>query len=85
MKSEKIDYLLEKYWDCETSVEEEKELQAFFLGGDVPAQFQQYIPLFSCIRDEQSVKLSDSFNERFKNILEGKQRERYVTIRVFKP
>ena len=47
MKSEKIDYLLEKYWDCETSVEEEKELQAFFLGGDVPAQFQQYIPLFS--------------------------------------
>lgn len=85
MKSEKIDYLLEKYWDCETSVEEEKELQAFFLGGDVPAQFQQYIPLFSCIRDEQSVKLSDSFNERFKNNLEGKQRERYVTIRVFKP
>lgn len=85
MNSEKIDRLLEKYWNCETSVQEEKELQAFFSGGDLPEELRQYIPLFSYIRDEQSVTLSNGFNERLRNALEGEKRERYITIRIFRP
>lgn len=83
MNSEKIDRLLEKYWNCETSVQEEKELQAFFSGGDLPEELRQYIPLFSYIRDEQSVTLSDTFTERLRNALEGEKKERYITIRIF--
>ena len=30
MNNERIYTLLEKYWNCETSVSEEQELQAFF-------------------------------------------------------
>lgn len=85
MDSEKIQRLLEKYWNCETSVQEEKDLQTFFSGGDVAEEFQKYTPLFSYIRDEQSVVPSDSFSEKLKGALRTKGKDRYVTIRIFKP
>lgn len=85
MDSEKIHSLLEKYWNCETSVQEEKELQLFFSDGNVPEELRQYIPLFSYIRDEQSVTLGDDFSERLQNALEAEGKERYITIRIFRP
>ena len=33
-----IEQLLERYWQCETSLEEEAQLRAFFNGSDVPEQ-----------------------------------------------
>lgn len=85
MNSEQIHSLLEKYWNCETSVQEEKELQTFFSDGDVPEEFRQYIPLFSYIRNEQSVTLSEDFSERLENALEAEGKEKYITIRIFAP
>jgi hypothetical protein len=85
MNSEQIHNLLKKYWNCETSVTEEKELQAFFLYGDVPEELRQYKPLFSYIKNGQSAKLSDGFNEKLQNVLKTKEKERYVTIRIFRP
>jgi len=85
MNNERIHNLLDKYWKCETSVREEQELQKFFSGGDVPEEFRQYIPLFTHIRDEQLVTLSDGFNERLQNALGEKRKERYITIRIFRP
>jgi hypothetical protein len=66
-------------------VTEEKELQAFFLYGDVPGELRQYIPLFAYIRDEQSVKPGDGFDERLQNALKANGKGRYVTIRIFRP
>jgi hypothetical protein len=85
MNSEQIHSLLTKYWNCETSVTEEKDLQAFFLYGDVPEDLRQYIPLFACIRNGQSVRLSDNFDQRLQNALKTKGKERYITIRIFRP
>ncbi len=85
MNSEQVHNLLEKYWNCETAVQEEKELQAFFSSGEVPEEFRQFIPLFSYIKDEQSVTLSDGFGERLQNALEAEGKERYITIRIFRP
>ncbi len=87
MNSEKINSLLEKYWNCETSVQEEKELQTFFSGNSVPEELRQYVPLFSYIKDEQSISLSDGFSERLQNAfgVEGEGKERYITIRIFRP
>lgn len=85
MNSEHIHSLLEKYWDCETSLQEEKELQEFFSDGDVPEELRQYIPLFGYIKNEQSVMLSDDFNERLQSVLEAEGEERYITIRIFAP
>ena len=37
MDSNYIEQLLERYWQCETSVEEEAQLRSFFRDEDVPA------------------------------------------------
>ena len=42
-----INQLLERYWNCETSLEEEGILRAFFSQKDVPAELRQYQPLFA--------------------------------------
>lgn len=42
----RIQELLERYWQCETSIEEEKELRAYFSGGTIPEDMASYLPLF---------------------------------------
>ncbi|MEA5128518.1 MAG: hypothetical protein VB074_10055 [Proteiniphilum sp.] len=51
----------------------------------MPEEFRQYIPLFSYISDEQSVTLSEGFNDRLRNALDAEGKKRYITIRIFKP
>lgn len=42
-----INQLLERYWQGETSLEEEQILRAFFSQADVPAELQKYCSLFA--------------------------------------
>ena len=37
-----ITQLLDRYWKCETTLEEEEILKAFFCQKDVPADFCKY-------------------------------------------
>jgi hypothetical protein len=46
MEQATIKQLLERYWQCETSVEEEQELRAFFSGQEIPEELKQYQALF---------------------------------------
>ena len=46
-----IEQLLEKYWDCQTSIEEEQILKYFFRQKEIPEK-------------EQHLKLGDDFDER---------------------
>lgn len=46
MDSKYIEQLLERYWQCETSLEDEAELRAFFSGNDVPGHLLRYKDLF---------------------------------------
>lgn len=57
-----IEQLLERYWQCETSLEEENILRAFFSQKDVPAEMQQYRSLFVY---EQHSKAEDMLDESF--------------------
>ena len=41
-----IEQLLERYWDCETTNEEESILRTFFSQKDVPARLLKYRSLF---------------------------------------
>ena len=41
-----ITQLLERYWECRTSLEEENILKAFFSQKDVPAELLRYKALF---------------------------------------
>ena len=46
MDYNRIKFLLDKYWKCETSLEEEAELRKFFENGNIPEDLQPYSPLF---------------------------------------
>ena len=39
-----ITQLLERYWNCTTSLEEEQILKAFFSQDDIPAELLKYKP-----------------------------------------
>ena len=57
-----INQLLERYWRCETSLE---DLRAFFSQADIPADLKRYQPLFAYQREEPKVDvLGDDFDEK---------------------
>lgn len=59
MDSNRLDELLKKYWDCETSLEEEQELRAFFSGGSVPEKYKDAAPLFRYFNESKKKSLKD--------------------------
>ncbi|MBS1542839.1 MAG: hypothetical protein JST14_04355 [Bacteroidetes bacterium] len=61
MDSERINQLLEKYWNCETSLEEEKELKEFFQQPDVPANMLETAALFRFFEKERSRTVQENF------------------------
>jgi hypothetical protein len=57
-----IEQLLERYWQCETTLQEEAILHTFFSQEDVPAELQQYTALFANQQPEEV--LGDDFDAR---------------------
>lgn len=53
-----IESLLEKYWEGETSLEEERLLKAYFASGEVDAALRQFAPMFQVFREEKAVQLA---------------------------
>lgn len=67
MDSEKIDELLNKYWNCETSLEEEKQLQAYFRDATVPDGLKETANLFRYFDEQKKNELTDiSFDHSIK-------------------
>jgi hypothetical protein len=57
MDSNEIKTLLEKYWNCETSLEEEQQLRAYFRG-EVPQAMSETAELFRYFEQQQKVTVS---------------------------
>ena len=57
-----IEQLLERYWEGETTLQEEAILRAIFSQDDVPANLIKYKSLFDCGLQEET--LSDDFDAR---------------------
>lgn len=53
MDLDRIEQLLERYWECETTLEEEKELKKFFNSDKVPPKWQSVAPLFQYYEEEK--------------------------------
>lgn len=86
MSIEYIHTLLNKYWNCESSVEEEQILKQYFSNKEVPIEFEPYIPLFRFINEEHSITPGNDFDERLKEAIQaGKPRSQYITVRLFTP
>ena len=59
-----IEQLLERYWNCETSLEEEQILRPFFRQKEVPAHLLRYKQLFAYQDVEKEKGLGDDFDTR---------------------
>lgn len=59
-----IEQLLERYWQCETSVEEESQLRSFFTKEEVPSHLLRYKNLFVYQQVQQEVGLGEDFDAR---------------------
>ena len=60
-----IEQLLERYWDCETTNEEESILRTFFSQKDVPARLLKYRSLFEYQKQAVSeAPLGDDFDQK---------------------
>lgn len=65
MDSKRIDLLLERYWNCVSTQEEETELRNYFNStSDIPEHLAHAAPLFQYFQKEAQIKLEDPrFND----------------------
>lgn len=59
-----IHQLLEKYWEGDTTLQEEKQLKDFFNHAKVPTELKEYQPLFQYFEYESQLKLDNDFEDR---------------------
>jgi hypothetical protein len=65
MKEEEIKRLLERYWQCETSPEEERDLRLFFSKGDFSEELKPYQPLFIRTNKWSEIKTDTALKKSF--------------------
>ena len=79
-----IEQLLERYWKCETSLQEEEILRMFFSQEDIPAALLPYRDLFVYEQNEKEMeKLGDDFDQRILGMIQEDEpvKARVITMR----
>ena len=59
MDSKNMEDLLKKYWACETTLEEEKQLREYFGGNNIPDQWKDTAALFRYFEETKKKSLND--------------------------
>ena len=73
-----IEQLLERYWQGETTLQEEDILRSFFSQPDIPDNLRKYQPLFS---HEQEEPLGDDFDVRILGMIgEEEPKAKVITL-----
>lgn len=70
MDYKEIEQLLQRYWACETSLEEEARLRSFFNGNEVPRHLLRYKDLFAYQKQQGTESLGHAFDERLLSMLD---------------
>ena len=79
--------LLRKYWNCETSLEEEKRLREYFGNDDIPDQLKETASLFRYFEEAKKKSLSDvAFDDQVMSKVNPRQgqvrRPMYNSMRI---
>ena len=76
MESQRIHILLQKYFEAETTLDEENELITYFTSGEVHKNLKMYVPMFSEIKGLSAV-VNDNLGDDLMNyILESEHKEK---------
>jgi len=76
MESQRINILLQKYFDAETTIDEENELINYFNSKQVDESLKMYVPMFSGLKElsaERDLALEEDLMD---HILESEHREK---------
>jgi hypothetical protein len=76
MESQKIHILLQKYFDAETTLDEENELITYFASGEVDETLKMYVPMFSGIKELSVDENPDLGDDLMNYILESEHKEK---------
>lgn len=77
-----IEQLLERYWNCETTLEEEKILRSFFAQKDVPVRLLPYRELFAGQQIQEDEHLGADFDKHILALTEEASKEKAGGHRV---
>lgn len=84
-----IEQLLECYFDCNTTLQEEQILRSFFSQEGVPAHLAQYASLFKYEAEAREEMLGEEFDKRMMSqIAEGEMPKMHIvkkSTRIFAP
>mgnify|MGYP000639411304 FL=1 len=75
-----IDHLIQKYWDGESSLEEERQLKDYFNSGSVDDAHKSLIPMFRYYKSES--KLTTDFVPDLSFTNESKPKVRYLIPKI---
>ena len=76
MESQRINILLQKYFEAETTIDEENELITYFSSDEVDESLKMYVPMFSGLKElsaERDLALEEDLMD---HILESEHREK---------
>lgn len=79
MDSKEIEKLLEKYWNCETSLEEEKQLRDYFQG-NVPSSLNETAHLFRFFQTQREQSVDAAFDSEVKQKINSKPAGKSVRL-----
>lgn len=82
MNYQYIEQLLDRYWNCETTLEEEQILRSFFSQADVPSHLKQYAAFFAYEATQKEEKLGEDFDKRILAMTEEKQAVEAKTVKL---
>lgn len=78
MESKIIESLLEKYFEGQSTVEEENRLKQYFTGGEVAPQLKVYQPLFEFFESEKTVGLGEDFEQKLLEKIQPVKKEAII-------
>lgn len=78
-----IEQLLERYWRCETSLEEEAILHSFFSQKDIPDSLMPYKSLFAYEKSTAQEGLGEEFSEKMMKLVNEQEpvKAKVITMR----
>ena len=80
MDLHEVERLLEKYWQTETTLEEEQQLREFFATGQVSPSLKSAADLFAFFQSEKEKTLAQNFEGAVTKQLKARHRGKLVTM-----
>lgn len=83
MDFSRIEILLERYWNCVTTIEEEAELRDFFKQSEIPTEFEKSAALFRYFESQRHIELDNKFEEEVLEKISEKKEPRVIKLKHY--